>query len=508
MMGIGQTRLLARRRLASGLAVFLAVALGAPAIAAASPPSNDAFANATVIGSLPFNTSEDMTQATGSADDPLFSSQCNSSNAFSVWFSYTPTTNQRVGIDVSASSYPPPDVRVVTGSPGAFDLVTCSGLAGTSVVRFDALANTTYHVEVTDPGMGGTLAMSMAVAPAGPANDSFANATPISGYNFTDAVNTTTAIQSVDDPLVCGNWNGYATVWYSWAAPADATATIDTNGSDYATALEVFTGQPGDFTSVACGYKIYGEQPSLTFAAHAGTTYSIMVGSTSPDFGGGNAVLNLAARRPAGLSLSASSSWIPFGHGVALTAHLPGWHTNSTVSIYRTPDGGTKTLLASGSVDANGNLKVLAKPSKDTTYTASYAGDDQYKSASANRVVRVRVLVSVRQFGYYATSGAYRLYHYHSGCPSRGLGCPTFVGTVTPNHAGHTLRFVLQRYNGGWKSVTGAGFRLNSKSQATAVYVYGSTAVEGIRFRVRCVFGSDTDHLGNVSKWVYFRVTP
>jgi hypothetical protein len=58
-----------------------AIALGAlaiPAAAGATPPANDDFANATVIGGAPFSDAVDITEATAEAGEPQvcnFSSQ-------------------------------------------------------------------------------------------------------------------------------------------------------------------------------------------------------------------------------------------------------------------------------------------------------------------------------------------------------------------------------------------------------------------------------------------------
>src|SRR6266496_223755 len=74
--------------LTAGLAVA-AVGLGTAAHADTVP--NDSFANATVISSLPFSTTEDTSLATSDPSDPL-----GCSNNGSVWFSFTPSSDMRL----------------------------------------------------------------------------------------------------------------------------------------------------------------------------------------------------------------------------------------------------------------------------------------------------------------------------------------------------------------------------------------------------------------------------
>lgn len=61
-----------------------------------------------------------------------------------------------------------------------------------------------------------------------------------------------------------------------------------------------------------------------------------------------------------------------------VTAHLGGWHTNRTVTITAQPSGGAEITLASGPVDAAGNVTATYQPRTTTTYRARYAGDDWY----------------------------------------------------------------------------------------------------------------------------------
>ena len=69
-----------------------------------------------------------------------------------------------------------------------------------------------------------------------------------------------------------------------------------------------------------------------------------------------------------------------------VTAHLGTTHTNRSLTITATSGGSTVTV-ASGQVDSAGNLKATFQPTSTTTYRATFAGDDWYAPATAERTV-------------------------------------------------------------------------------------------------------------------------
>ena len=137
---------------------------------------------------------------------------------------------------------------------------------------------------------------------AQPANDDFDGAEPISGISGSVAGDNTGATIEPGEPSdYPPNGGPYATVWYTWTAPADGAFVFDTIGSidpfdssAMDTMLGVFTGNSVDaLTSIAGNDdydpNIYG--PSrVSFTAVAGTVYQISVDG----YGGseGNIVLN------------------------------------------------------------------------------------------------------------------------------------------------------------------------------------------------------------------------
>jgi len=108
-------------RLAAMLAATVPLLMATAAPASASAPSNDDISNATVITSLPFHDTVDMSQATFAPTDQSF---CGG-QAQSVWYEFTPTSNEQVAFDPSPSNQVMA-IDVFTGPPGALSFVGCA----------------------------------------------------------------------------------------------------------------------------------------------------------------------------------------------------------------------------------------------------------------------------------------------------------------------------------------------------------------------------------------------
>ncbi|MFG1805144.1 YncE family protein [Streptomyces sp. NPDC049040] len=90
------------------------------------------------------------------------------------------------------------------------------------------------------------------------------------------------------------------------------------------------------------------------------------------------------------LSVTTDAPGYANGSRATVTAHLGAAFTGGTVTFYATPAKGAKTQIGTATVDSRGNA-VLVSPrlTKDTTFTASYAGDVRYAPATATRTVQV-----------------------------------------------------------------------------------------------------------------------
>jgi hypothetical protein len=224
------------------------------------PPLNDDFDAATVIPGLPYSDTLDTRGATTAPDEP---SSCAYSD--SVWYSLTPTVNQRIDLDTGGSSYGI-QIGVFTGSRDALTQVACSETR----VSFEATAGVTYHLQIVTEGPGGGDLVFNAVGHLPVPNDDFDNATTITSVPFSDTLDTTTAAAAPDDPTDCSSTN-FHTVWYALTPPADMTLAADTSQSSYSAVICVYTGSRGALNQVTNGLQ------RVSFQATAGVTYYFMV---------------------------------------------------------------------------------------------------------------------------------------------------------------------------------------------------------------------------------------
>src|SRR5262249_37836323 len=159
-------------RWALAATALVAGALFVPATASAAPPTNDDFANATVISSLPFSDTVDVTDATSQASEPNCTSPPDSRSA---WYDYTPAADQTVRLDATGQSST--TLSVYTGS----DVSSLSGVTGCAYfgqpIFLSAKGGTTYHIRMAafPFDLGGSLTLNAEEIPP-PPNDAFSNA--------------------------------------------------------------------------------------------------------------------------------------------------------------------------------------------------------------------------------------------------------------------------------------------------------------------------------------------
>ena len=246
-----------------------------PASAAlALPPGNDNFGSATVITSLPFSDSVDITEATTEPDEPQF---CSFSQQ-TVWYSITPAADAVLRAETTGSIFETLNVYESVGAGfGGLNILGCATPGGGNSVAFSVRAGTTYFLQAGFGGSGGTLRLNLQAIPAPPNND-FANATPIAALPFTDTVDTGAATIEPDEPRFCSL--SPQTVWYSFTPATDIVVRVDTSGSsipftDFALYKALGPGF-GGLSVISCPF----DHVSLHFNAKAGTTYYLQAGNT------------------------------------------------------------------------------------------------------------------------------------------------------------------------------------------------------------------------------------
>jgi HYR domain len=243
-------------------------------VQAVVPPANDDIANATPVGVLPFTATQDSLTATQDPHDPTPS--CGAPNDFTVWYSYTPSTDGAI----EATATPGPNVTVYAGAANAtatspLTQVDCST---SGPIQVSVTAGTTYYFMLGSYLPSPTFSFDVqALVP--PANDEISGATAITSLPFNATQDSLTATQNAADPTPsCGAPNGY-TVWYSFTPSSDMTVQANTTGGDFFPPIATaYSGPPGatpasPLTEAACSTS--GLQMNLT----AGTTYYFMLGS-------------------------------------------------------------------------------------------------------------------------------------------------------------------------------------------------------------------------------------
>ncbi|KUN33423.1 hypothetical protein AQJ30_33745 [Streptomyces longwoodensis] len=345
-----------------------------------------------------------------------------------------------------------------------FTVTDAPGAAGTFTYIFTYAGDTTHQ-----PSESG---MSFVVAPYAPALTLNAptNATRGAALSFGGKLG--------DGPYAAGRTvtvsrkDAAHTTPVTWTAPVAADGTITVKDTPD-------TGGANTYT--------------VTFPGDAGHKSATAVATVQ------------VSRAATALTVTSSAPSYAYGATATVTAHLGTTYNGRTVSIHATPYGGTKTLVTTGTVDANGNLRATYKVTRNTTFTASFAGDHRYAPATATRAVNGYVKIATALSGSYAgatySGVSYRVFH--------KTVKPTVTATVTPNKAGQCERFQVQQYySGAWHTLTTSGcYALSSTSSAKAQL--SLTNALNQKFRVRSEYERSTKDLGNVSTWggwLYFVV--
>lgn len=125
------------------IAVVFVLALSSVQSAYAAP-SNDNFADATQITSLPFSVNADTTGATFEVDEPY--PTCGYYPLKTVWFTYTPSTNTTLTAKANYY-YFPPVLAIYTGTLGSLTQIACGNYY--PQLTFQAQADVTYYFQLS-----------------------------------------------------------------------------------------------------------------------------------------------------------------------------------------------------------------------------------------------------------------------------------------------------------------------------------------------------------------------
>jgi hypothetical protein len=234
-----------------------------------------------------------------------------------------------------------------------------------------------FFMGVTNPASGGGGSIQPVVFTVTnstpPANDNFANATPVGTATFTNTVDNSAATNETTDPIpTCAKMGQTPakTVWWFFTPGTTGNVTATTVGSSYDTLLAVFTGLPGSFVQIACNDDInpgINRASQLSFTANPATTYFFMVGvanpaaaATNPDIeSGGKTVFNLSGPAPAGVSASPTNMTLTAGGTASynVTALTPPFTGQVGLTESGCPTNATCTFLAN-TINAGAGTKL------------------------------------------------------------------------------------------------------------------------------------------------------
>jgi hypothetical protein len=158
------------------------------------------------------------------------------------------------------------------------------------------------------------------------------------------------------------------------------------------------------------------------------------------------------SRATASLSSTTDAKSYHSGATVKVTAHLGTTYNSRLVTLYDQPAGMPRTQLKSGNVDAHGNLVAYYKVTRNTVFSAAFAGDFHYAprtvttSATLTPTVRTEMqwpLTTTR-----VGSTTYQIFYKSEVNLSFDL-------QVTPHQSGGCTTVYLEHYySGAWHQVT------------------------------------------------------
>lgn len=326
-------------------------------------PPNDDITDATPVDGLPFGSDVWLTDATRTAADP----PCGAGPT--VWYRFVPTETQIVR--VTANGDLSPVLGAYAGDPGQLQELGCA-TEFLPMLDFEAEAGRTYHVllgGLTTADTGNAFVQMEVAPPPAPPNDDVANATEFTALPFTHEVDATSAWTSPDDPE-CG-WNVRATLWYRFTPTSDTAVNVEVPSS-VGPSIGVYHGQPGTWTEVACAR----DSERLTFAAHAGTTYYLLLALTEP----GPFTVSITAPNPPPHDEQAS----------ARPVELIGGHWLENGALYRdVADVSLATAApgdpACGAPNNHKSLWYALRSDHDVRVAVDTSGSDYHGFTSAHR---------------------------------------------------------------------------------------------------------------------------
>jgi hypothetical protein len=205
------------------------------------------------------------------------------------------------------------------------------------------------------------------------------------------------------------------------------------------------------------------------------------------------------------LAVKTSAADYRYGTRIDVTAILGPTFADRQISIYAAPARERRRLLKTARVNAHGELTVGYSLSRNTTFTAVFAGDTHNAARTAGLTVGVWVNVYMSNSGYFKTvvidHVRYRVYHHTAYLYA--------YPRVVPNKAGQCVDIEVQQYgsNTWFANQTFGCYTLNKQSETEALF--SLTEAAGAQYRMRADYihsRKDTTNLSTKGSWFYFEV--
>jgi hypothetical protein len=250
------------------LVLFVGLALTAEAGTASSAfaavPGNDDPAGAVVVTTVPSTFTQDTTEATTSAEETDFNSFCGApALEHGVWYQATPTVDEDVVVDVTASDYGV-GVLVLSGSPGSFTPLLC----GPGQVSGPVTAGQTYYILLFGDGTTTATSGNLVVQ--------FGQAVPAPTIALTIDPRGTVDKQgnaTISGTVSCSSTDGSGTLIDIFVSVRQTVGRRFVDGTG-----DQFIGSPCDGTSARWQAFVVGETGK--FAGGKAATVSIAFGCT------------------------------------------------------------------------------------------------------------------------------------------------------------------------------------------------------------------------------------
>jgi hypothetical protein len=200
---------------------------------------------------------------------------------------------------------------------------------------------------------------------------------------------------------------------------------------------------------------------------------------------------------PTEVRLRASKERVAYGGSVTLVARVLGGDADRMILFTGTNIDGRTRTLATVAADDRGVASIVTTPRGRTTYEASYAGNDRWRSSSARVRVEVSAIVDAQMVRADGRDGAYRLYR-----RSHRVWIRTNMRPALPGTTGEIWMYQMIRRE--WVRVLRGEFIWGDRGVAL-LYFRPRVFPVGARFRIQ-ISGGARDLIPGFSPHAYFRI--